>query len=227
MGADPLTDVLFGKTRRAVLGLLFTRPDESFHLRELARLCRLSLGPVQREVNALAGAGLLTRDPRGRQVFYRLDPRCPVLPELRALVIKTAGLIDVLRRALVPARDELRLAFVFGSFARGEQRHTSDVDLLVVGDITFAELVKALHAPQAHLGRVINPTLYTPAEFRRKLAAGNHFLGRVVAAEKLYVVGDEHELAAMAAERVAQAPRAKSPGNRRPVRRHRARPGRK
>src|SRR5215210_545856 len=106
---DALTDLLFGKTRRAVLSLLFTRPDESFHLRELARLSGAALGPVQREVAALAGAGVLVREPRGRQVFYRLDPQCPIFDELKALVVKTAGLVDVLRLALAPLAAKLRV----------------------------------------------------------------------------------------------------------------------
>jgi predicted nucleotidyltransferase len=221
--ADRLSNLLFGRTRAAVLGLLFTRPDESFHLRELARLSGAALGPVQREVAALAGAGVLVREPRGRQVFYRLDPRCPALEELRALVLKTAGLVDHLRRALAPLAAKLRAAFVFGSFARGEHGRDSDVDLLVVGDATFAELAAALRTVQARLGRVLNPTVYSPPEFRRKRAAGQPFLTRVLSGPKLFVVGGEHELQTMAAERLAQAARRNPAGDRRPLRRHRAR----
>jgi len=172
-GSGGLTSLLFGKTRRAVLGLLFTRPDESFHLRELARLSGAALGPVQREVAALAGAGLLVREPRGRQVFYRLDPRCPVYSELKALVVKTAGLGDVLRRALAPLARKVPVAFVFGSFARGEQAHASDVDLLVVGGASFAELAQALREPQARLARVVNPTVYSALETAALLFGGN------------------------------------------------------
>jgi predicted nucleotidyltransferase len=224
---DAVTDLLFGKTRRAVLGLLFTRPDESFHLREVARLSGAPLGPVQREVAALTAAGLLIREPRGRQVFYRLDSRCPVFNELKSLVLKTAGLVDLLRQALAPLAGSLRVAFVFGSFARGEHGHASDVDLLVIGKVTFADLAAALRVTQARLGRVVNPTVYSPDEFRRKRDAGNHFLSRVIAGPKLFVVGGEDDLAAMATERMAEAARPEPAGNRRPVRRHRARSGRK
>jgi predicted nucleotidyltransferase len=177
-------------------------------------------------VNALASAGLLLREQRGRQVFFRLDPRCPVLTELRAVVMKTAGLGGVLRHALAPLAQKIRVAFVFGSFARGEQRHSSDVDLMIVGDVSFAPLAGALRGPQARLARAVNPTLYSPAEFRQKLDASNHFLDRVLAGPKLLIIGGEHELAAVATERVVEAAHAEPAGDRRLVRRHRARPRR-
>jgi predicted nucleotidyltransferase len=224
---DSLSEVLFGKSRRAILRLFFTRPDETFHLRQVARLSGVGVGPAQRELAALTGAGILHRQPRGRQVDYRLDRSCPVFAELQALVLKTVGLADVLRDALAPLRGRLHAAFVFGSFARGQQTRDSDVDLLVVGDATFAELASALREPQARLGRVVNPTVYSVKQFRRKRAAGSPFLDRVLDGPKLMIVGDEDELQAMAAERVAAAPRAEPAGNRRAVRGHRQRLGRK
>lgn len=147
-GADKLASVLFGKAQQAVLGLLFGRPDESFYVREIVRATRVGQGAVQRELQQLAEAGIIDRVVRGRQVFYQANRGCPIFTELQGLVVKTAGVADVLRVALAPLVDRIVVAFVFGSFASGEPRKTSDVDVLVVGDATFGEIVSALSAAQ-------------------------------------------------------------------------------
>jgi len=99
---SPLADLLFGKTRRAVLGLVLTRPDESFHLRQIVRTTGAGLGPVQRELRQLTDADLVLREQRGNQTLYRANPESPIYPELRALIIKTVGLVDIVREALPP-----------------------------------------------------------------------------------------------------------------------------
>jgi uncharacterized protein len=129
--ADKLASVLFGKAQQAVLGLLFGRPGESFYVREIVRATRVGQGAVQRELQRLAEAGIIDRVVRGRQVFYQANRRCPIFAELQGLVVKTAGVADVLRAALAPLVDRIVVAFVFGSFASGEPRKTSDVDVLV------------------------------------------------------------------------------------------------
>jgi uncharacterized protein len=188
-------DVLFGKTRRAVLGLLCTRPDESFHLRQIARLAGVGIGPVQRELAKLAAAGLAAREQKGRQVFYSINRNSPVYPELTGLVVKTSGVADILRESLAPLRPRIQAAFLFGSFARGEQSAASDVDVMIVGDVSFAELAGALTGAQRRLGREINPTIYPLAEFQRKLKAGHHFLSQVTAGPKTFLIGGDDELA--------------------------------
>jgi len=198
MTTSSLGDLLFGRTRQAVLGLLLTRPDESFHLRQIVRLSGAGLGPVQREVGNLAAAGVLLREQRGRQVFYSANRQSPVYEELRGLVLKTAGLADLLRKALMPLREQIRCAFIFGSFARGEHGRESDVDLLVIGETTIAELAKALGPVQGRLGREVNPTVYRPGEWARKLAEGHHFVTEVVAGPKIFLLGDEDELRGVA-----------------------------
>jgi uncharacterized protein len=195
---NPVGKLLFGRTRQAVLGLLFTRPDESFHLRQIVRLSGAGLGPVQREVSKLAAVGLLLRDQRGRQVFYCVNRTSPVYEELRGLVLKTAGLAELLREAIAPLRDRIRCAFIFGSLARGEHGRGSDVDVLVVGEVGFADLAKALTEAQRRLGREVNPTVYRASELSRKLAEGHHFLTQVVAGPKIYLLGDEDELRGLA-----------------------------
>jgi len=133
---DSLSATLFGKTRRAVLALLYGHSDESFYLRQIVRTAGVGLGAVQRELKKLSGAGIITRKARGRQVYYQANQECPVYAELKNLVIKTVGVGDVIRAGLVPLADRIRVAFLFGSLVRGDERSSSDVDVMVVGDVT-------------------------------------------------------------------------------------------
>ncbi len=163
---DVLCSALFGETRRAVLALLFSRPDESFYLREVVRWAGTGRGAVQRELARLEQAGIVRRRRRGSQVHFQASAECPVFGELRGFVLKTVGLVGVLRAALSPLAERIRVAFIYGSVARGEARAASDVDLCVVGGVTFAEIAGAIRGAQEKLGREINPTVYPPAEFR-------------------------------------------------------------
>src|SRR5260370_119611 len=114
--SNTLASALFGKARRALLGLLYARPDEAFYLRELIRAARVGQGAMQREVKRLSDAGIIERTARGREVYYRANPGCPIFAELKSMMVKTAGVSDVLRAALVPLERRIRVAFVYGSF---------------------------------------------------------------------------------------------------------------
>ena len=206
MGTDRQLEIgsaLFASTRRAVLGLLFTHTDEAFYLRELARRAGAGLGAVDREIKRLTSAGIVSRRARGRQVFYQANPRSPAFAELASLMVKTVGLWDVLRAALAPLAGRIRVAFIYGSFARDAHDRASDVDLMIVGDATFAEVVAALSDAQEALGREINPTVYPAAEFHSKLAANSHFLRTVLKAQKTFLIGDQRELRGVASQRLA------------------------
>ena len=199
-----LSTALFGRTRRAILAQLYGHPDEAYYLRQLVRSAGLGLGAVQREVARLAGAGIIQRTARGRQVYYQANPECPLFGELKSLVVKTAGVGDVLREALAPLAGRIRVAFIYGSVARTQQRSSSDVDLMVIGDVSFGDVVSVLEAAQKTLGREINPTVYSPAEFRSKIKARHHFLTSVRNNEEVLVIGDEHELERLGSIRMAQ-----------------------
>jgi len=191
---DRVGEVLFGRTRRAVLALLYGHVDEEFYLREIIRAAGVGQGAMQRELATLVAAGLVLRRTHGRQVYFRANPENPVYRELRGLLLKTAGVADALREALGPLAASIKVAFVYGSVARGEERRASDVDLLVVGDASFGEVTRALAPAQRRLGREVNPTVYAPGEFAEKLAAGHHFLRSVTERGKLFLFGDEHDL---------------------------------
>lgn len=192
---DNLSRTLFGKARRAVLSLLYSQVDDAFYLRQIVRAAGVGLGAVQREVKQLSDAGIIQRIVRGRQVYYQANPQCPVFAELKALVMKTVGIAAVIQAALAPLADRIRIAAIYGSIARSEEYRGSDVDLLVVGEATFAEIVSALHQAESTINREINPTVYPPAEFRSKVAAGHQFLNTVLKEPVLFLIGDKRELA--------------------------------
>jgi predicted nucleotidyltransferase len=219
MGTNGVASALFSKTCQAVLSLLFSRPGETFYVREVVRAAKVGQGAVQRELKRLAEAGILERTSRGRQVFYQANRRCPIFAELQQLIVKTAGVADVIRLALAPLVDRIAIAFIFGSFAANEPRKDSDVDVLVVGEVTFAEVVSTLSPAQERLGRDVNTSVYPQAEFREKLAAGHHFLTSVRAGPKIFLIGGERELAGLVEKRLAHRAQGKPTRNKRPVRR--------
>jgi predicted nucleotidyltransferase len=201
--ANPIGSVLFAKNRRAILGLLFRRPTESFYVREIARACGSGMGAIQRELAQLTAAGILQRRVRGHQVHYQANAACPVFEELKRLVIKTAGVADVLQGALAPLADRITVAFVFGSMARADAGPESDVDVAIIGKVSFTQVVDALAAAQENLGREVNPVVYGPGEWRSKLAKGHHFVERLLEEEKIFLIGGESELAGLATKRLA------------------------
>lgn len=193
-----LSSVLFGKTRQAVLALFYGHPDESFYLRQVVRAAGMGQGTVQRELKQLADAGIIEKTTHGRQVYYRANTKCPIFPELRGLIIKTAGLVDVLREALKALAKKVKIAFVHGSFANGTVRADSDVDVVVIGSCTFGEVVDALSQAQNKLGREVNPTVYPVKEWQRKLAEKHHFVTSLTKSPKLFVIGNEDDLEGLA-----------------------------
>jgi len=197
--------VLFGKTRRRVLGLLLGHPDKAFYFRQIVRQTGAAHGAVQRELTTLTRAGLIQRSVQGRQVYFQANRESPIFPELKALFIKTAGVVDVLRESLAPLADRIRVAFVFGSAARGELLANSDIDLFIIGDVPFDAIATALVPPQERLGRDVNPTVYPPAEFREKVCHGHHFVTSILREPHLYVIRGLNELEGLGAERLADS----------------------
>ena len=180
---------MFGKARRAVLGLLYARPDEAFYVRQITREVQAGQGAVQRELKRLVDAGLLTREARGREVHYRANRACPIFAELHGLVLKTVGLADVLRTALLPFQTDLTLAAVYGSQAAGTARAGSDVDLLVVGTVEELALHKAVAEAETQLARTVNYTLLTPREFARRRRERGSFVARILAGPLIPLLG--------------------------------------
>jgi predicted nucleotidyltransferase len=209
MRAKPrgLADVLFGKSRGAILALLYERPEQSFYYRQLTREVNgVSPGTLQRELSTLSQIGLIIRSTLGNQVFYQANRSHPLFPELRGLLAKTLGAIPRLRSALSQLAGSISLAFVYGSVAREEERAESDIDLMIVGSVALEDILRAVHPTEVSLQRSINPTLYSAAEFKRKLAAGNHYLSSVVRGDKIFLIGDGDDLRKVGGLRLAESP---------------------
>ena len=222
IGTDPIGAALFGATRQAVLRLLFGHTGQRFYQRQIIRSCRLGSGTVQRELEQLAGAGILARTVEGRQTYFQANRQCPVFEELHGLIRKTFGVAQVLQGGLAALTGKVRLAFIYGSMATGSETSRSDVDIMVVGEeISMHDVVSSLAEAQRDLGREVNPSVYHTGEFCRKLAQGQHFLSSVVSGPKIFLIGDENELARLAQIRMAQGAQDKPARDRRPVRRGR------
>jgi predicted nucleotidyltransferase len=198
-----LGELLFGGYRRKVLALLLMHPEQSFHVREIARITQKPAGTLYRELNNLAEAGLLMRSPSGNQIHYRANPACPIYEELRGILRKTFGVADVLRESLGPVAEQVKVAFVYGSIARGEERAASDIDVMIIGKLGFSAAVLAFSPAEEVLRREINPHVYSPAEFRKKFADGEPFIARVFEEPKIYLTGAEDDLGKLAGHRTA------------------------
>lgn len=185
---------LLGDTRTAILAALLLRPEEPQHLRGLARLTGVSPGTLHRELTALTSLGILHRNQVGRQVFFAANRECPVFEELAGLLRKTAGSVEVIRDVLQPHASRIRAAFVYGSVAAGTEISSSDVDVMILGDISFGEAVQALAPAEASLRREINATVMKPEEFLHKRKAKDGFVSTVWGGPKLWVIGGEDEL---------------------------------
>ncbi len=194
------TDALFSKTQQRVLAVLFGQPQRSFYANEIIALAGGGSGAVQRELAKLADAGLIKSQRIGNQKHYQVNADAPIYAELRSIVVKTFGLADVIRAALVDIGPQIELALVYGSVAKGNEHAASDIDLMVVGEqISHAQLLAALLPAQQTLGRPINPTLYTAAEFAQRVMEGRSFMTRVLEQPKIFVKGNEDDIARLSA----------------------------
>ena len=196
MRGKSVLDALFPKSRQAVLATLLMDPAREWYLSDLARHLGVSPSSLQRELARLVAAGILRRRTDGNRIYYRAEIESPVFRDLRGLLLRTAGLRDVLAESLMRFRNRVDVAFIYGSVARGDEHAASDVDLMIVGDIGLSELVPALKKAEDRLLRPVNPSIYTASELTEKLRAGHHFLRTVMGGAKLFIVGGEDDLAA-------------------------------
>lgn len=181
-----------------MLALLYGRADSSFYTKQVLDAVKIGHGTVQRELKNLTDAGIIIREVQGRQVYYRANEKCPIFNELKSIVRKTFGVADVLRQALAPKADKVRAAFIFGSVARSADDRRSDIDLMVVGSVTFGDVVSLIGPAEGKLGREITPVVYPVAEFKKKVKGDNHFIKTVLEGEKIFVMGGEDELRQLA-----------------------------
>lgn len=186
----PLADLLFKEYRRRVLGLLLLHPERAYYVREIARLTGTVAGTLHKELSKLADAGLLVKMAQGNQVAYQANRNNLIFEELASILRKTSGIADVLAEALAPLVPQIDFALVFGSVASGKARADSDIDVLIVANASFSEIVKVLYPAQQQLRREINPKLYLPEEWRLALAEGSAFVRELLEKPSIKIIGD-------------------------------------
>lgn len=187
-----LGDALFTRTQQQVLGLLYGQPQRSFYLKEILRLTEMGVATIKRELERMRDAGILTMTQIGNQHHYQANSQCPIYDELLGIVKKTFGVAGVLRLALEPLAEQIERAFVFGSVASGKETASSDIDLMVIGGVSFGDLVAALYPVQETLGREINPKIYSPDEWQQMRVAGDNFIADVMVKPRMDVIGDSN-----------------------------------
>lgn len=198
MDENVLCKGLFGKTRQSVLALLYGRTDSSFYTKQILDIVKTGRGTVQRELLNLTDAGIITREVEGRQVYYQANEKCPIFNELKNIVRKTFGIADIIRQSLVSVSEYIQAAFIFGSIAKSTDDRRSDIDLMVIGEISFGDVSSLLHEAEEKLSREINPVVYPMAEFKEKVKEDHYFVKKVLEGEKIFLIGDDSELARLA-----------------------------
>ncbi|NRR34197.1 winged helix-turn-helix transcriptional regulator [Oxalobacteraceae bacterium] len=190
-----IAQALFTPAQQKLLGLLFVRINQGFHLNEIMRLTGLGSASAQRELRRLHDSGLIVSERIGNVRRFRPNQDCMVFDELNSLVKKTFGLVSVLNSALAPLQKMLSVAFVYGATAREQEGMDTNVELLLIGENTsYGELLSRLPVAERILRRKINPNLYSAADFKRRLREQQPFILNVLCEEKIYVWGDESDL---------------------------------
>jgi len=191
-----LSEILSSKVRAEVFRLLFGLNEKALHVREIERRSGFAIGTIQTEMKKLYKLNLVLKKRDGNRLYYRANRQHPIFCDIHALVVKTVGLLDVLKDALVGEK-VIRAAFIFGSIAEGSEKADSDIDLLVIGEIGLRSLSRLLQGLTEELGREINPYVLAPEEFSLRKSENEHFLSKVLMSPKLFIIGDEDDLKTM------------------------------
>jgi DNA-binding transcriptional ArsR family regulator len=200
-----LAEILSSEIRAEIFRILFGVSEAPLHVREIERRSGFAIGTVQQELRKLLRLDLVKKFKDGNRLYYRANRSHPLFGDIHLLVLKTNGLVDVLKEALENTRD-LQSAFVFGSIAGQKESAESDVDLMVIGKIGLRKLVGLLVEPARIFGREINPHVLSLEEFIKRRSTKNHFLTRVLESFKIFVIGNEDELKRMGEPRLVKAP---------------------
>ncbi len=190
-----LPELLSSRARAEIFRLLFSGTGEELHVREIERRSGLNDSTLRQELRKLVRLDLVQSRRDSNRVYYRAKTESPLYPEIRNLVLKTSGLSDVLKSALKDKR--IRVAFVFGSVARGEEKAGSDVDLMVIGQLGLRDLSRLLSGIEEKIGREVNPHVLHEEEFRKRIRAKEHFVSSIMETPKMFIIGSQRELEAM------------------------------
>ena len=187
-----MIEITKSKTKIAILGLFFNEPGGEFYLRQLESITGYSVGNIRREMMKLEKSGLFLSRIMGKMKFYRLNTAHPLYNEIKNIVRKTIGIEGRLKEIIKKYQD-IRFAFIYGSFAGGKEKALSDIDLIVIGGMDFKGIKTCIYEYQSKIGREINSIIYSPEEFLNKFKAENHFIHMIIKEPKIFLKGAEDE----------------------------------
>lgn len=187
-----LEELMGSRARVRILKTFLLNLERDFYQREIAAITNLPIRAVQREMERLVKIGLVEKQIRGNRKYYRCKSDFPIFEELKSIILKTVALGNVLKDYLQKKKEKIELAFIYGSFAKGEENISSDLDLLIVGNLTSKEVSMLLSPAKDMLRREINFVVYNEKEFSKKKES--HFLKRVLKEPKIFLVGDKSDL---------------------------------
>ena len=189
-----LSNALFTTTQQKVLGLLFTQPDKSFYIKEILRLTGMGVATIKRELDRMLAAGILQMTKIGNQHHYQVNPECPIYSELSGIIKKTSGIRHSIRSALSTLAGQIDWAFIYGSVAAEKETTSSDIDLMVIGNVSFSQVVNVIYPLQKTLGREINPKIYSSEDWLLMKKSENAFLNELLLKPRIDVIGNNHGL---------------------------------
>lgn len=187
-----LNKLFSSKTRVEILKLFLFNADVSFYQRQVSQLTNQPIRGVQREVVKLRKIGFLERSVQGNRIYYKVNKNTPIFEDLKNIFFKSIGIAEALKENLKSKK--IKIAFIYGSYARGEESLQSDIDLMVIGNITSKELSAILSKPKKELMREINYAVFLLNEFISKAIQRDHFINSVLKEKKIFIIGSEDEL---------------------------------
>ena len=192
---NTLSILLSSRARAEIFRLLFNGLEEEVHVREIQRRSGLNDSTIRQELRKLTDLELISGRRDSNRIYYKANKKNPLYQDIQNLVMKTSGLVDIFKRALQDER--IKIAFVFGSIAKGDINAESDVDIMIIGEIRLRDLSSLLSGVSEKIGREVNPYVLSPVEFNKRLQDKEHFLSSVLRSPKVFIVGSEHDLSTM------------------------------
>lgn len=189
-----LKNLIGSKTRQIILKAFVESPDSEYYTRQLAVTHHISAGTIHRELKNLYSLGILKARHVGNIKLFSLNKQNPVYEEIKSIIYKTEGVVKFLKDAL-PGVGGIKTAFIYGSFAKGDERQDSDVDLFLIGDaINENGLIRAINSIEKKLFKEINYTRYTEREYKKEKKKKNSFILEVIKGKKIFIKGSESDL---------------------------------
>ena len=199
-----LNELFSSRARVEILKLFLFNPENSFYQRQISTLTRQSIRGVQREAERLEKIGLIEKSIQGNRIYYKVNKKCPIFEELKRILFKSVGIAEVLKENLKKS-DNIKIAFIYGSYAKAEENLLSDIDLLIIGSINSKELSSLLSKPKRELSREINYAVFPLQEFRKKVRQKDHFLNTILKEKKIFIIGDENQVKTITKSRQIKA----------------------